>query len=372
MRRYRALIVLAAAAALPALAGPGAPDEWERNRHLLEQWRADPEHYARLRRDLKAFWELPPEQQQRLRRLDRELHQADARTQKRLWGVLERYAAWLERLPEPDRQRIAQADRADRVRVVREVRQRQFYDRLPARLRVALAQLPEPELRAQLDRLRREERQLRLACSQLAAARPAAPFKPTRLDDFPPDVRGYVANVLWHQMKPDEKEQLKTADGAPWPLLARTILELAEKHPVKFPGPVTGPSHIGDLPAGVRGAMPPKDLPPAQRKRLNELQGRWPEFAVEYSAIARQRGVTLPRQLGPCHPKQFDAPVALFIDHTLLPKLTDAEKEELKAAEGHWPDYPRLLVELAKKHGLEIPYLRLPGPRDLWQRARVG
>jgi hypothetical protein len=372
VRRYRALIVLAAAAALPALAGPGASDESERNRRLLEQWRADPEHYARLRRDLKAFWELPPEQRDRLRRLDRELRQADARTQKRLWGVLERYAGWLERLPEADRQRIARADRADRVRVIREVRERQFYDRLPAGQRSGLARLPEPELRAQLDRLRREERELRLACTQLAAARPAAPFKPTRMDDFPADVRGYVANVLWHQMKTEEKDQLKSADGAPWPLLARTILELAEKHPVKLPGPVTGPSSFADLPVAFRNAMPPKDLPPPQHRRLRDLQGRWPEFAMEYSAVARQRGVTLPRQLGPCHPKEFDASVALFIDHTLLPKLTSAEKEELKAAEGHWPDYPRLLVELAKKHGLEIPYLRLPGPRDLWQRARAG
>jgi hypothetical protein len=59
-----------------------------------------------------------------------------------------------------------------------------------------------------------------------------------------------------------------------------------------------------------------------------------------------------------------------FIERTLLPKLTAAEKDELKSAEGHWPEYPRLLVELARRHGLEVPLLRLPGPRELWEQAK--
>jgi hypothetical protein len=93
---------------------------------------------------------------------------------------------------------------------------------------------------------------------------------------------------------------------------------------------------------------------------------------MEYTAVARRNGITLPRQLGPCYPKQFDALVAQFIDRTLLPKLTDKEKDELKAAEGKWPEYPKTLLELSKKHGLEIPLMRLPGPRELWEQARLG
>jgi hypothetical protein len=115
-----------------------------------------------------------------------------------------------------------------------------------------------------------------------------------------------------------------------------------------------------------------KDLPPPQKKRLNEVLGRWPEFAAEYSLIARKSGVTLPRQLGPSHPKQFDPRVAQFIERTLVPKLADDEKNELKAAEGLWPEYPRMILDLSKKHGLEVPLMRLPGPKELWDQAKAG
>src|SRR4051794_19732203 len=84
-----------------ALSDPGA-DEVAHNRRLLERWRADPEHYQRLQRDLRAFWALPPERQQQLRALDRQLHDLDPAAQKRLLEALGRYAYWLERLREAD------------------------------------------------------------------------------------------------------------------------------------------------------------------------------------------------------------------------------------------------------------------------------
>jgi hypothetical protein len=381
-KRSLFLLMLGLAAAVPALAVPDPPvDELERNRRLLDSWRTDPEHYARLRRDFKEFWELADDQRERLRRLDRELRATDARTQRRLLGVMERYASWLERLPEGDRQQIASADRSERLAVVRAIRDRQYFESLPAKVREELALLPAVERRAQLDRLRGEDRRLRLACVRIAQSRPdpqpAKPpsptaTRPTRLAEFTPDVRYYVENVLWRQIKPEEAEQLKKAEGAAWPVLARTILELSDKHPVRLPGPVTGPRRYIDLPAEVLKAMSAKDLLASQRKHLNEQIGKWPEFAAEYSALARKNGVNLPRQLGPCHPTQFDAPVAQFIDRALLPKLTQPENEQLRAAEGKWPDYPRLLLELAKKHGLEVPLMHLPGPRELWDQARAG
>jgi hypothetical protein len=383
MRSKQAVFVLLGVlgAVIPALATTGPPaDDLERNRRLLDAWRADPEHYARLRRDLKAFWELSPEERERLRRLDHDLHETDAHTQKRLLNILDRYAAWLERLPEADRQQIAAVDKGDRLKVIRSVRDRQYVESLPLKLREELTQLPASERRTQIDQLHQEDRKLRLACVQLAMYRPEAPAKPstppplrpTRLDEFPADVRSYVENVLWRQIRAEEAEQLKIADGAPWPLLARAILELSAKHPMKLPGPVNGPRRFLDLPSEVLKAMPVKDLLPGQKKHLNELAGRWPEFAAEFTATARKNGVNLPRQLGPCHARQFDAHVAQFIDRTLLPALTDKEKDELKAAEGHWPDYPKILLELSKKHGLEIPFMHLPGPRELWDQARAS
>ena len=62
------LLLLALLAVLPSTALPEPNGSWQEaaredalrhNRRLLEKWRADPEHYQRLQRDLKAFWELP-------------------------------------------------------------------------------------------------------------------------------------------------------------------------------------------------------------------------------------------------------------------------------------------------------------------------
>src|SRR5262249_21578331 len=141
-------------------------------------------------------------------------------------------------------------------------------------------------------------------------ANPAPPLRPTRLSEFPDDIRYYIDNVLWKQLTPAEAAQFTKAEGAPWPLLARTVYELAEKHTLKLPGPIDGPRNASDLPAEFRKVMAIKDLLPLQKRRLNELSGRWPDFAIEYTAIAHRNGVTLPRQLGPCRPGQFDIRVA--------------------------------------------------------------
>src|SRR4051794_21448127 len=98
------LLIGALAAAPPDTAG-----DLQRNRRLLDRWRHDPEHYARLEEDLRAFWALPPWRRERLRRLDRDLHEADPHTRRRLWGVLERYHTWLERLPEGQQGLIREA-----------------------------------------------------------------------------------------------------------------------------------------------------------------------------------------------------------------------------------------------------------------------
>jgi hypothetical protein len=370
------LLLVPFALALPAPAKPDAPpDDRERNRRLLERWRADPDHYARLKRDLKAFCELPAEEQERLRKLDRELHEGDPRAQRRLWGVLERYAAWFDRLPEEEQRQIREAaDRGERLRLIRKIRDRQFVDRLPAAERERVRQLPPEQQQAEVDRLRREERQRRLAWEEFVRKPPPAalPARPARLEEFPGEVKAYVQAVLRPQLSAEEREQLQKAEAEPWPALARTLPELSEKHPVALPGPPTGPRNYRELPEAVRALMTPQTLPQPQRRRLNSAIGRWPDFAEQFTLVARERGLTLPKQLGPCRPQEFAAPVARFLEKTLPAKLSEKEKAELKEAEGRWPDYPKRVLELARRHGLEVPLMRLPGPRDLWERARAG
>src|SRR5436305_14595075 len=103
--------VLALAAAAPAVPdGPAA--EREQNRRLLARYRTDPVHYERLKSDLQWFRSLPPQRQAALRKLDQDLQKEDPVIQARLLRVMDRYASWLERLPEADRQRIQAAPTA--------------------------------------------------------------------------------------------------------------------------------------------------------------------------------------------------------------------------------------------------------------------
>ena len=103
-----------------------ASDDLERNRQLLQMWKADPDHFARLRRDLRDYWALPASKRERLRLLDEELHQLDEKTQKRLWKALERYSIWLEQLPEKERKEIETAsDAQERLHRIKEIRVRE-------------------------------------------------------------------------------------------------------------------------------------------------------------------------------------------------------------------------------------------------------
>jgi hypothetical protein len=145
----------------------------ERNRQLLDQWKADPEHYARLQRDLHDFWVLPKSKRRQIRQLDQNVHQLDIKTQKQLWKVAERYTAWLDRLPQAERQQIEEAkDSQQRLQLIRTIRERQWIERLPRKVRVDLEKLP-PEARAvQIMQLHKQERQQRLLWSRPIGAKP--------------------------------------------------------------------------------------------------------------------------------------------------------------------------------------------------------
>ena len=181
MRRFLPLILaVLLGAAVPVLAvSDGAPDDAEHNRRLLDRYRADPDHYARLLRDLQAFQALPPDRQERMRQFDRALHDEDPATQNRLWEVLERYTEWVNRLSPADQKRIEQAaDRNERLVIVKELRQNDWIARLPQADREAVLALPEPQRSEMLAQLRKEERQRRQEWVDWANALKAHPDAP--------------------------------------------------------------------------------------------------------------------------------------------------------------------------------------------------
>lgn len=176
-RYYLLLLPMLAflAAATPGQEGAsGTPDpaQLERNRQLLYKWKADPEHYARLQRDLRDFWTLPESKRQQIRQLDHAFHQLDTKTQRRLWKAAERYTTWLERLPQAEWQQIERTeDSQERLQLIRAIRERQWIERLPRKVRDDLEKLPAEERSARMAVLHKQERQQRVLWSRPIGAK---------------------------------------------------------------------------------------------------------------------------------------------------------------------------------------------------------
>jgi hypothetical protein len=345
----------------------------EHNRQLLERWRTDPEHYARLQRDLRAFWALPPQRRERLRKLDRDFHKLEAPARERLWRVLERYNLWLEQLPEEERRQIEAADPGHRLRLIREVRQRQWIERLPARVRDDLLKLPADKRQQRVAQLQKEEQRHRREWQQPLVLRPRTP-RYTQLKEFPQSVQDFVRNALLPSLDEDEKKRLQQADGGRWPELARTILELSERHPVLPALPGGKIICFQDLPGPAKrmvGGRAQLEKRTEAWQKLKRVEGRWPAWALTFHDL-----LTVPQRkqlppLGASRPGEFSQAVQTFIDKQLLPALKPPARQRLAGAEGKWPEYPRLLLELAHRHNLHVPGMSLPGPRELWDAARA-
>jgi hypothetical protein len=385
------LAVLVAAAPVLAVAET-SDEELRTNRLLLARWRSDPEHYARLKRDYKAFAKLPSEKRDTLRELDRDLRDEDPNTQARLMRVLNRYVAWLDRLVEEDRARVdAAVDSNDRLRIVKDLREREWIAHLPrvdqGRIRAATGD-QRTKLIADLHQEERNRRREWQAALLNVEEPPSRPSKPKDLNEFPPETQLYVNRTLNPMLNFNERERLASAKGK-WPDLARTILELSEAHnkPVRFP-PAAGPVPLrpvdfrsGEIPEAIgkliflnmkkeKGEITRADREAS--KKLHSAIGRWPDFALAVHDVAKDRKVPLNKPLGPCTLEELHPLVRNFYVDKMVPALRnhDDELTLLKKASGSWPEYPMLFMDLAQKHKLVVPGTYLGGPKELWKSAR--
>ena len=369
-------------AAIPVLAVSGpSSDELEHNRRLLERYyHAEPAHYARLLGDLHAFQELPPARQERERQFDHDLHAEDPATQGRLLEVLERYTDWEVRLPESEQQRIdGTADRTERLKIVKDLRDQEWVDHLPQAERADLQTMAEPLRSKRIAILRYDERQLRKEWRYWADSLPTRPdgiprtTRPSHLTDFPEAVQAFVKDKLAPMLNEAENDQLKNADGK-WPLLARTLAELSDKHPYLPPLPAGPVVRFEQLPPPVKILL---GFDRFKKDRawedLQKKKDKWPQFALAVADLLKQeiKDKRLP-PLGASRPGEFPADTEAFIDKELMPTLKDAERAKLHDAEGRWPDYPLALLEVAHKNDVNVPGLDLPGPREFWDDARAG
>jgi hypothetical protein len=382
--RQRLLLVtltcLAAAGSLMVCFGQTA-EEVDQNRRKLDKWRNDTKLYARLQQDARAFLALPAPQREQLLKLDHDLHAEDPATQKRLLGVLERYADWLERLPESQRQKIKEApNRAERLRLVKDLREREWLDRLPWALRTKIEQAQGDARQALLEKVRADERQRRRDWQialrhwdELMLAKKPLPMRP---GEFGGEVDRFVKEYLWPLLSEGERKRLKEAENSKWPDYPRTLVELADKHPQALPGPF-GPTRWEELPEEVQrkltAKVAAKPKPAARLKKdLEAVTGRWPQFGRAVAQFAHKYNITLPHELWPTRPANLLPPARQFLEKQLGSVLEEKDKERLKRAEGSWPEFPQTIQELAARHGLRVPWHTLPdNVQKRWDKFRV-
>ncbi len=255
-------------------------------------------------------------------------------------------------------------------------------------VREELAKKKPAERQAELHRLRQQGQQQQedwliafRNWDELVQDRSVAHFtQPGFLDRF---VKDYVECLL----SKDEIDSLHRAEGK-WPEYPRRLVALMDRHPFLLLGRRGGPTKFEDLPADVQKVLDKANL----KERLRPAEGSWPAYAIMVTEVAQRTGVELPRPLGPCrlprmqgppHPpsENLPRPIPQFIRQELLKRpgspLREEERRRLLAAEGRWPDFPRLVTRLAADHGVSLPaapahaVIQLPGPQAYWDRYRV-
>lgn len=349
------------------------------------------------REKLEALYAAyPAARRQQLRELDHQLRELPAEEREHLARVLEGYAVWLDRLPDPDRREVLAAASADaRADAVRRVRERAWRDALPARARDRLKMVASDQERLGLvearkadERTRREEWQLAhrqwddlrpdrkpwpFADPDLARGvdeyvkavlRADLPAKPEPKREIPPDAR--VTPAEYTDLRNRYWAAVNGGGGWDWFSYGLVVYRLSQKHPYLPPfGDRQPPTDASALPAHIVRELRLKGGLQTGEKRWS--RGKWPEFALEVDAAADRAGVKLPVKLGPARPGEFTPPVNAFLDD-ILPKISPAERGGLVKLEGEWPEYPRAVLSLSAKHDLPVPGVTLPGRPSQWAR----
>jgi hypothetical protein len=342
------------------------------------------------------FRSYPLARQQQLREFDEQFRALPAAEHARLGRVLEGYAVWLDRLPDPERKDVLAAPgAAARLEAVERAHERAWRDGLPAHHKALLKnaaaddqqQLRLIETWKAADRARRDE--WRLARRQWDVLRDRD-RKPWPFSDaaLARQVDDYVRTVLKADLTArypkaadlpnscrltwDEFQDLRVRHEAAtregqwgWVLYGALVHHLAARHPTlpEPDQPVTDGAQLRAQYPELARALFPKGLAPLLERR--ETRGKWPEFALAVAKAVRDARLPVPESLGPCRPGKF-GPLDAFLTTDLFPKLSESEKAGLKKLEGQWPEYPQRLLKLAEQHDLSVPGVTLPGKPSEW------
>jgi hypothetical protein len=349
---------------------------------------------------IELFLSFPQNRQRQLRSLHFEL-----RNQPALRPTLETYATWLDRLSDGERKEVLGAINGDqRLNAVRQIRERHWRDALPQSQKALLARAASAEETLRLANELRDREQSRRDEWDLAKRQ----WQPNKADQPKPwpfsdpalqkQIDQYVRNALgvdlnvgierkgerpefalppgsrltreeWNELK--IKYDLANREGY-WGVYAECLYRLAERHPgLPKPGKAEGIVRINQLPQSYLRHLPKDGLP--KRQRFEQLAGKWPEFALAvHDTVRVPKGAEVLPPLGPCKPGEFTDDVNSFLKEQLLPALAEPkakrEFDTLAAAEGKWPEYPRLMMDAAKARNMVVPGVSLPGDPELWTK----
>ena len=347
-----------------------------------------------LRRQHAWFGSLPAERQQQLRTLNEEFHQLDAESQTRLIRVMQNYNSWLAKLPDEERRAVTQAaSSAERLRIIRDLRERDWVRTLPKARRDEYAGLTPENRGARVRDWRAEEdarhdewsitqrnwEDLKLGKVQAAFTAEAR----QALDAFVFNLRSALSDP---ERKSLDDARIIAEENGQYMWYAIEVVRLADAHPL-IPGKV----HAKDLASlseanrdylikNDRSLVRKKGQPgfaSEENRELRKAAGHWPEFSLELARHAERHSLKLPEPLGDCEKAKMPAEVQAFLEKVLEPALrkTDKGREQLDAlqrASGKWPEYPKMIMELARINRLPIPGWTLPGAPQNWDRFRAA
>lgn len=354
-----------------------------------QEYLSNPDDPEYLRRQYAWFQKQDAGRQKQLRKLHADFQALDPDSNARYVRLMKQYNAWLARLPEADRERVVTASSAlARIEIVRQLREQDWVNTLPAPYRAEYVKLTGDARKHRVQEWRNEEAERDEEWA--LASRSWDQFVPGKipqlfLNDGRAQIEIYVHhlkdNLLDHERKALDDARGNAEDFGSYFGYALEIVRLSDAHPI-LPGRV-GAKDFNSLPELVREYLVKTDkhfrkkgaVGAEELKDLRKSQGRWPEFALELTRYAQKNKLTLPIPLGDCSKDQMPAEVVLFLDKVLEPQLrrSDAGKADLELltkAQGTWPDYPRMIMELAKKHKLPVPGWTLPGQPQMWDRFR--
>jgi len=306
----------------------------------------------------------------------------------RLVRMQDLYSDWLDRLPAVERQKILEAPTwLERLPTIRRLRDADWLETLSKTQRDQYARETDPARRYELiAQWRIEEEDHRADWEYATRAWKDAPASQLagvlREEAYRRELLSF-AQTLEPRLSSGERETLRAywpeIDTGPWELFVRRLHNLADRHAL-WPG--TGATRFDELPREWKDKLP--ELERIGKKVFAPIPEslrtphKYPEYPLSVVDYAKSRKVAFDSAPGACKTADMPNDVQKWLAEVRTKlRTTDSGKRRLKElddAEGHWPDFPRKVLEIVREYRLPIPGLSSPTwrlPESLTGRPSV-